>query len=195
MKIIAHRINTINELRNLPAEYGVEIDVRGWGKDLVLNHEPLEPGDRLNDYLAECGSDRFVIFNIKESGIEAHVHDLAKKHHIKDYFLLDVEFPYLYRAARAGESRIAIRYSEDESIETVLKYRDLADWVWIDTITKLPLSPEIAKKLDGFKLCLVCPQRRGRPKDIAPYRQELEQSGIKLSAVMTSKKHFIDWTR
>lgn len=193
MIIVAHRVNSIKDLNSLPPDFGVEIDVRGWGKDLVLNHEALEPGDLLEDYLRVCNPNRFVVFNIKEAGIELRIHELAKKFQIKNYFLLDVEFPYLYRAAREGEKRIAIRYSEDESIETVLKYKNLVDWVWIDTNTKLPLDASIAKQLKGFKLCLVCPERWGRPEDIKPYRDRLAELGIKLDAVMTSAKHAAQW--
>jgi hypothetical protein len=193
MKIVAHRVNKISELKSLPDYYGVEIDVRGWGKELILNHEPLESGDSLDEYLKVAGPNRFVIFNIKEAGIEQMVHDLAAKHGVRNYFLLDVEFPYLYRAARAGERRIAIRYSEDEAIETVPKYKDKVDWVWIDTNTKLPLDAEVVEKLKGFKLCLVCPERWGRPGDIRKYREIMSKLGVKLDAVMTSVAHAKEW--
>ncbi|MCX6124399.1 MAG: hypothetical protein NTV34_06570, partial [Proteobacteria bacterium] len=119
MMIVAHRINRIAELQALPAEFGVEIDVRADGKKLILNHEPFMSGDLLEGYLQACEKDRLVVFNIKEAGIESEVHDLAAEYGIKNYFLLDVEFPYIYRAARAGERRIAMRFSEDESLETV----------------------------------------------------------------------------
>lgn len=193
MMIVAHRINKVAQVKKLDSSVGVEIDVRGWGKDLVLNHEPLEEGDLLDDYLAAAGSNRFVIFNIKEAGIEGQVHTLAAKHGIKNYFLLDVEFPYMYQAARAGERRLAVRYSEDESIETVLKYKGLVDWVWIDTNTRLPLDVDLVKKLQGFRLCLVCPERWGRPADIAVYQEKLSKLGVGLDAVMTASKYIDEW--
>jgi len=37
---------------------------------------------------------------------------------------LDVEFPYLYRASRLGERAIAVRFSEDEPIELIYKYKN-----------------------------------------------------------------------
>lgn len=193
MQVIAHRVNKISDLKTLPEEFGVEIDVRGWGPDLILNHEPLETGDRLENYLAACGPNRLVVFNVKEAGIEAKIHQLAETYHIKNYFLLDVEFPYLYRAARQGERRIAIRYSEDEAIETVLKYKNMVDWVWIDTNTRLPLDETSREQLRGFKLCLVCPERWGRPQDIKPYKDRLKTLGVKLDAVMTAKAYFSEW--
>jgi hypothetical protein len=191
--IVAHRLNKISDLTKLPKGVGVEIDVRANGRDLILNHEPFESGDKLDSYLAVCPKDALVVFNIKEAGIEDVVHKLALKHGIKNYFLLDVEFPYIYRAARAGERRIAMRYSEDESMETVLKYRGLVDWVWIDTNTKLPLDAATVKQLDGFKTCLVCPERWGRPQDIAKYRQTMKELGFAPTAVMTSLGTARDW--
>jgi hypothetical protein len=41
MIIICHRINTIEELKKIPKEYGVEIDVRGYGDKMVLTHDPI----------------------------------------------------------------------------------------------------------------------------------------------------------
>lgn len=194
MIIVAHRINTIAGLQKLDPKFGVEIDVRAHGKELILNHEPFEGGDLLSAYLSECDPSRLVVFNIKEAGIEAKVHELAAAFKIKNYFLLDVEFPYIYRASRQGERRIAMRYSEDEAIETVLNYKNKVDWVWIDTNTKLPLDQKTVRDLAGFKTCLVCPERWGRPQDIAAYKSEIKRLGLALDAVMTATKYADQWT-
>ena len=134
-----------------------------------------------------------MVLNIKEAGIEDEVLRLVRAHGVKDCFLLDVEFPYLYRAARKGERAIAVRYSEDECIETVIKYAGRVDWVWIDTISRLPLTPEVVRQLCGFKTCLVCPERWGRPQDIPVYRQQLAELGLRIDAVMTAQIHGADW--
>ena len=98
MEIIIHRVNTISELQSINPKYGVEIDVRAWGSDLVLNHEPFQDGEKLVNYLDEYHHGTIVL-NIKENGIEDHVlHLVRERSRIKSYFLLDVEFPYLYRA-------------------------------------------------------------------------------------------------
>ena len=97
-----------------------------------------------------------VIEAIKEAGIENEVLRLVREKGVEEYFLLDVEFPYIYQSSRKGERSIAMRYSEDECIETVLKYADKIDWVWIDTNTQLPLNEEIVDKLKPFNTCLVC---------------------------------------
>ena len=44
MEFIAHRVNTIEELRKVPKEYGVELDLRDFGERLILQHDPFIDG-------------------------------------------------------------------------------------------------------------------------------------------------------
>lgn len=198
MLIIIHRVNTIETLKELPNSYGVEIDVRGYGNQMLLTHDPIDDPskhDELEAYLRVFADKNmeFVVFNMKEAGYEQRVIDLAAQYGIpkEKYFLLDVEFPYLYRATRKeGIREIAVRYSEAEPIEAVeaqiVNGRPLLDWVWIDTNTMLPLNDTIVKKLSPFKTCLVCPERWGRPEDIDEYAKKIQSLNMKLDAVMTS---------
>jgi len=183
MEIVIHRINKIQELKAIPNNYGCEIDIRANGSSLILNHNPYESGDLLVDYNYKNG---LLVLNIKEAGIEQDVLNEVRKRNISNFFLLDVEFPYLYRASRQGEHAIAVRYSEDESIDIVKRYKEMVDWVWIDTNTKLPLDNESINELKNMKTCLVCPERWGRPNDISKYRNNMELLHFKLDAVMTS---------
>lgn len=192
MEIAVHRVNTVAQLRTIPARYGCEIDIRAAGSELVLNHEPYVGGDRLVDYLDEYRHG-LLILNIKEAGIEDAVLAAVRSRNISRFFLLDVEFPYVYRAARNGERAIAVRYSEDESIETVLNYREMVDWVWIDTNTRLPVDAAVAEHLKSFQTCLVCPERWGRPEDIPTYKTQLKNAGLKLDAVMTALQYAPQW--
>jgi hypothetical protein len=193
VEIIIHRVNTIRELKIIEAEFGAEIDIRAWNSDLILNHEPFQDGEKLIDYLDEYKNGTLIL-NIKEDGIEDEVLRLVRERpQIKSYFLLDVEFPYLYRASRQGERNIAIRFSEDESIETVENYIGMVDWVWIDTNTKFPITKENNTTLDNFKKCLVCPERWGRPEDIANYRRKMLSYGFVLDAVMSSSDYKNNW--
>ena len=193
LELIIHRVNTINELRDIPKEYGTEIDIRACGSNLILNHEPFQSGELFGDYLDKY-THGTLILNIKEAGIEDEVLRQVRLHRqIKSYFLLDVEFPYLYRASRNGESSIAVRFSEDESIETVEKYVDMVDWIWIDTNTKLPIDENNIPTLNKFKKCLVCPERWGRPSDIEKYKKILYNLNFNLDAVMTGKKYAKIW--
>ena len=193
MEIIIHRVNTISELKKISPQFGAEIDIRAWGSELVLNHEPFQDGEKLIDYLDEY-SHGILVLNIKEAGIENEVLRLVRERsYIKSYFLLDVEFPYIYRASRQGEQNIAIRFSEDESIETVKKYVDMVDWVWIDTNTRFPVTKDNKTTLDQFKKCLVCPERWGRANEIEIYKQKLDSAGFEIHAVMTSLEYQSTW--
>ena len=202
MLIICHRVNKIADLKGTPREFGVEIDIRGYGKKLLLNHDVInypEEYDELENYLKEFNH-AFIIFNIKEAGIEQQVINLAEKYKIKNYFLLDVEFPYFFRATRKDNFRkIAVRYSEAEPIEFTIAQtingKAIVDWVWVDTNTQLPLNKEIYNKLKnaGFKLCLVCPERWGRAEDIENYINYMKENNIELDAVMTALKFAEKW--
>ena len=85
MEYIAHRINTIDELLKVPKNYGVEIDIRDFGKKLILNHDPFEDGDTLEDYL-EHYDHGTLILNIKSERIEYKVLEILNKYKIKKYF-------------------------------------------------------------------------------------------------------------
>jgi hypothetical protein len=192
MQIVAHRINTIKELKKISPVYGIEIDIRADGSRLLLNHEPFQGGELFINYL-EAYRHQLLVLNIKEAGIESEVLRLVRERGLRDYFLLDVEFPYIYQASRKGERNIAMRYSEDEPIEMTLMYRDKVDWVWIDTNTKLPLAQDVIQKLHGFKTCLVCPGRWGRSHDILDYRKKMNELGFSPDAVMTSPSDIFLW--
>lgn len=199
MKIIIHRINTVKQLNTIPPNYGVEVDVRAEGRQLILNHEPFQGGENLEQYLTAYRHS-FIIFNIKEAGIEHRVIELAKQYKINDYFLLDVEFPFIFKGAFGPgvpglQKRIAIRYSEAEPIEQTLLLKGKYDWVWVDTNTKLPLDEKIIEQLQGFKTCLVSPDRWGRPQDILPYRREMKKLNFKLDAVMVGSEYVSEWTK
>ena len=123
MEIIIHRINTLKELREIPQEYGTEIDIRAFGSNLILNHEPQQSGERFEDYLDEFKHGTLIL-NVKEAGIEDEILRLVRlRSQIKKFFLLDVEFPYIYSASLKGERAIAVRFSEVESIETIKRHR------------------------------------------------------------------------
>ena len=193
MEIIVHRINKLEELKNISPNYGVEIDIRSYGNELILNHEPYKKGDKFEDFLHEYKHGTLVL-NIKESGIENAVLSLIQKHrNVKNYFLLDVEFPYVFSALKNDIKNIAIRFSEFESIDTVMRFKGLLDWVWIDTFTKLPLNQNSINILKDFKTCLVCPERWHRAGDILLYKNQLKNMNFSLDAVMTSKDTIKLW--
>jgi hypothetical protein len=188
MEHIIHRVNLIDELKTIPKEYGCEIDIRTDGSKLILNHDPFKKGDSLIDYLDEYKNGTLVL-NIKESGIEEIVLEEVRKRNINSYFLLDVEFPYLFSASERGEKNISVRFSEKEPIENVSLLIDKVDWVWVDTITKSPINEDNVKILKKFNICLVCPSRWHRSYDIKPFIADLKKYQIYNNcSIMTSLK-------
>ena len=193
VEIIIHRVNTIKGLKQVHPQFGTEIDIRALGSKLILNHEPFLSGEKFENYIDEYQHGTLIL-NIKEAGIEDEVLRLVRlRPQIKTYFLLDIEFPYLYRASRQGERSIAIRFSEDESIDLAKKYSEKIDWVWIDTNTQLPIDRSTVPILNMFKKCLVCPERWGRPSDIREYKNLMNSLDFEIDAVMTCKKYIELW--
>ena len=192
MEIIIHKINKINELKKIPLKYGVEIDIRCYKKNLILSHEPSKTGDDLEKYLKNY-KHGLLVANIKEAGIEQKVLKEIKKFKIKKYFLLDVEFPFIYKSSRKGLKNSAIRFSEEESIDTVKKYINKLNYVWIDTFTKFPINKKNKKILDKFHKCLVSPDRWNRTKDIKKYIKIIKRNNIRIDSVMTSLSNVKKW--
>jgi hypothetical protein len=189
MRKILHRINTIAQLKNTPTKYGVEVDIRSWGKDLVIHHEPFEKGESFEKWL-EFFNHKTLILNVKEEGLENRIIDLMSNYNIQDYFFLDQSFPFLIKTTSSGESRCAVRVSEFEGIETAMSLSGKVDWIWVDCFTHFPLTLSNARRLqtDGkFKLCFVSPELQGRTdvNYIENFRREVESLGIKGDAVCT----------
>lgn len=185
MIIIKHRVNTVKELKETPEEFGVEVDIRTWGRDLILHHEPFEEGELLEDFLSNYNH-KFIILESKVERIEPKVIELAERYGIKDYFLLSVNPPFMWKLMKEGFTKMNVRFSELESAETCLLWKGKAEWVWVDTWTKLPLdrkSYDILKK--HFRICVVSPEILGRPHEIAGYRKFFSDNKMEIDAVCT----------
>ncbi len=188
--VIMHRRNTRQSLRETPSFYGVEVDIRSRGSELIVHHDAFAAGEPFADWLSAY-SHRLLILNVKEEGLEAALLKLMKDRHIEDFFFLDQSFPFLIRTARTGERRCAVRVSEFESIETALALADLVDWVWVDCFSRFPLSGDDAMRLQkaGLRLCLVSPQLQGRDpeQEIPTLRTFLRAEKIAPAAVCTKR--------
>lgn len=190
MKLISHRRNTIQDLNATPRKYGVEVDIRSRGEQLIIHHDPFVVGESFEDWIAAYQHGTLIL-NIKEEGLEARLIALMKLYGIDDYFFLDQSFPFLVKWAKAGEHRCAVRVSEFESIDTALTLTGKVDWVWVDCFTRFSLSNEDANRLNnaGFKLCIVSPELQGRDaeKEIPLLVKLLGERGIKADAVCTKR--------
>ena len=190
MLYIAHRINDIDQLEQIPSEMGVEIDIRSNGLDLILQHDPFTPGTQFNDWL-KCYQHQLIILNIKEEGLEERILNYLDEFNITNYFFLDQSFPFLVKSARQGEKQSAVRVSEYESIKTVKNLAGQVDWVWIDYFTKFPLNPSEVNELKqlGFQLCMVSPELQGYDPEIeiCKLANLFESTEIKLDAICTKR--------
>jgi hypothetical protein len=190
MKFIAHRRNTIEELKATPREYGVEVDIRSNDGKPIIHHDPLGFGEDFEAWLKNYNHSTLIL-NVKEEGLEAGLIELMKEHHITDYFFLDQSFPFLIKWSKLGERHCAVRVSEFESIETALTLAGKIDWVWVDCFTHFPLTGSDAKHLQevGFKLCLVSPELQGRSAELEiPLLADLlHERSIKPEAICTKQ--------
>lgn len=184
MLIVEHRKNTIEGLKAVPSHHGVEIDIRSCGNNLILHHDPFCEGTDFEEWL-EHFNHRFIILNVKEEGIEGRIQELIDKRDIKDYFYLDLSFPFLIKIMNKGQRNIAVRFSEYESIETCMLLAGKVEWVWVDCITKFPLTEENHRKLSRyFKICLVSPELLGMPREeIREIKKKI--SGMRVDMVCT----------
>ena len=171
---IAHRINTIQALKNTPSEYGVECDLRSDGNQLIVQHDPFQSGEKFTDYLARY-KHQFMIVNTKEEGLEESILEALSHHNIKDFFFLDLSLPYLVRYAKKGVKQIAVRYSSYEPLEFSLTFSGLVDWVWVDCFEGHAPDYEVLECLQqAFKVCLVSPELQGCPDNILAYKEALK---------------------
>lgn len=194
MEYIAHRINTIAELKKLPEEYGVELDLRDdLNGRIYISHNPFEAGE---DFEAYCKEYRHgtMILNIKSERIEHEVLTLMEKYQIRDYFFLDSSFPMIKLLTDMGVKQVALRFSELEGLDTIRNMAGRAQWVWVDCFTKIPIDRESFKELKalGYKLCFVSPELEGQEEKLAEYKEYIREQGIVFDAVCTKSYHIKD---
>ena len=188
MELILHRKNSIEDLCNTNKKYGVEVDIRSYGDELIIAHDPFSNFAYFKKWITfyDHGT---LILNLKEDGLEDKLLKLMESNNIQNFFFLDQSFPSLIKTIKSKEKRCAIRLSEYESIQTVLNLKGKIDWVWIDYFTKFPLdynSCSLLKKYK-FKLCLVSPEIQGYDEmETINLKKFLKQKNIIFDAVCTS---------
>lgn len=190
MKVIAHRRNTIESLGQTPVKYGVEVDIRSNGDELIIHHDPFVPGESFENWISAYRHGTLIL-NVKEEGLEERLITIMQSRGITDYFFLDQSFPFLVKYSRLGIHQSAVRVSEFESVDTALTLQGKVDWVWVDCFTRFPLDTAGARILQeaGFKLCLVSPELQGRPaeEEIPRLRQFLLDNAITADAVCSKR--------
>lgn len=188
--IIAHRRNSIAQIKNTPVNFGVEIDIRSHGNDLVIHHDPFTNAAKFDDWLAHYKHGTLIL-NVKEEGLEEACLERMKTFDIDNFFFLDLSFPFLIKTAKTGETRCAVRVSEFETIDTALTLAGKIDWIWVDCFSKFPIDKTQGRRLKdaGFKLCLVSPELQGRfdPVEIEQYRHIISDPSLAMDAICTKR--------
>ena len=190
--IIRHRVNSVNELNAVSIDQGVEIDLRDSGGRLIIAHDPFSDGEDFETYLRHYRHG-ILILNIKSERIEYRViEEIRKVGTVSSYFFLDSSFPMIRALISQGEKNIALRFSEFESLESVLLLSGKVEWIWMDCFTRMPLTPSTyrAIKNAGFKICAVSPELQGHSSEfISSYVRDLKT--YQIDAVCT--KHPDIW--
>lgn len=195
MEFIAHRINTIAQLRELDPQYGVELDLRdGLDGRIYIQHNPFEPGDDFECYLKEYHHGTMIL-NVKSERIELKIMDLLKQYAVSRYFFLDSSFPMIKLLADRGEVNIALRFSELEGLDTIRNMAGKARWIWVDCFTRLPIDRDSYLELKrlGYQLCMVSPELQGQPEKIEIYRSALAKNEIYMDAVCSKIQYIGKW--
>lgn len=185
MEFIAHRINTLKELKELDTSYGVELDLRDdLNGRVYISHNPFEPGEDFEEYLKHYHHGTMIL-NVKSGRIEHKILELLKQYDIQNYFFLDSSFPMIKLLSDLGEHNIALRFSELEGLDTIRNMAGKAKWVWVDCFSRLPIDKQSYQELKnmGYQLCMVSPELEGQPEKLSLYREQLSQEGIVMDAV------------
>ena len=184
--VFSHRVNSIEQLKNVPETFGIELDLRSEGDRIIVTHDPFTKGEDFEIYLQHY-KHAGIILNTKEEGLENRLIKLMKRSGIDNYFFLDLSLPFLVKTVKSGCSKVAIRFSEYEPLEFVKKFEGLAEWVWVDCFTKNLLTPETYAHLHPhFKICIVSPELQGHPIEwVSDFRNSFDKFVI--DAVCTKK--------
>ena len=195
MEYIAHRVNTVEELRALPEQYGVELDLRDLPDGMIyIAHNPFEGGENFEDYLKEYHHGTMIL-NIKSERIELKILELLKKYNVQNYFFLDSSFPMIKLLTDMGENNVALRFSELEGLDTIRNMAGRAKWVWVDCFTRLPIDRNSYQELKnlGYTLCMVSPELEAQPEKLEEYRDYLKTEEIVMDAICTKAYNIEKW--
>jgi len=185
---IAHRVNHLNEI--IAADVfstadGIEFDIRDTGGEIIVQHDPFLDGQLFTEFLKFCPSNKFYIVNIKSEGIEQRAIADLKAQGITQFFLLDCSIPMMIKLGKMGERRLAVRFSEYESLSTVEAMAPFVTWVWVDVFTQMPLTSFLETSIRnlGLKVCLVSPELQGQQEKLMDYKLLLAKRGVSIDAV------------
>ena len=192
MQYIVHAVNSKEKLKKIPNNFGIEVDIRFRDNELVMGHDLNDCQNKLEEMLENYQHSLFVA-NIKDSGVESLVIQTLINYKISNFFLLDVEIPYLVKNLNLYGSYLSTRFSEYENISNSLNLVHKVKWIWIDTFNKLPIETKDISILKNFTSCLVSPSRWGRLSDIENYTNQLKNLNYFPDYVMVDEEEIQIW--
>lgn len=215
--LISHRINTLDASSAavlFSSADGIEFDLRDSNGELIVQHDACSRnkfpesrtretaasagtefqqrnGQLFSEFLTYCPTNKFYIVNIKAEGFEELAIQMLTDAGIHTFFLLDCGMPSIVRLGRKGERRMAVRFSEYESFETVIAVAPFVSWIWIDVFTRLTFTKEHATRAKelGLRLCLVSPELQGQPEKREEYLTFFKDTDIHLDAICTKQRY------
>lgn len=183
-----HRVNKSAHLKNIPESYGVEVDLRQWGKEIIVEHDAFVQGESFEEWLSYFRHN-MVILNIKSEGIEMRaVRMLLETCPEAKYFLLDQSFPFMVKSILGKSLVSGIRVSDIESFDQAIQLSP--KWIWLDchfgdwSFLKVALPGAWQR---GIHTCLASPDLHGRrvEQEMTQIKKILSETNLKPSAVCT----------
>ena len=194
---ISHRINYLDTAAvNIFNECdGIEFDIRDSKGQIIVQHDAFKEGQLFSDFVKHCPTNKFYIVNVKSEGIEYDAIKILEEHNIYNFFLLDCSIPMIIKLGKSGETRIAARFSEYESIYNIKALRKYIQWVWVDVFTIIPITYDIFKTIKNLnlKICLVSPELQGQNDKLNKYIEYLKDNKIQLDAVCLKQFNRSSW--
>lgn len=169
-ELIKHRVNKIEELRSLDnVSLGCEVDLRSDVHrvgHLILSHDPWGNGEPFEDWIRCYREKRMngpLIINTKEDGLENAIIKQLELYGVSNYFFLGTSTPTIFEWTKNKTcNKFSVRLSSIEPLESILKFRGIAEWIWLDCFDAKPLPYiENLKEITGLKVCLVSPELQG----------------------------------
>jgi hypothetical protein len=181
-------------LNTIPPEYGVEIDVRDYNGEVIIEHDPFIGGLKLIDYIIHYRHS-FLIVNVKSEGIENEVIKILGDRLIRNYFFLDSTVPVMVKLGTTSKIHIATRVSEFEPLSYANAMSRIASWIWLDCFNNIPIDSREFQDLKnmGYKICIVSPDLQGRGHDIDKYCLHYLQNQMIPHAICAKIQNIESW--
>ena len=188
MIIIKHRVNNSKNLNKLNINYGVELDLRSYNKDIYLHHDPFKKGEKFKNWIKKYNH-KLIVLNVKEEGLEGRILKILKRNKIKNFFFHDQTFSTLLK--NMNKTKVSVRFSEYEGLKKINKLFKKIKWLWLDNFNEIKIEKSFYSflKKNNVKICIVSPElvNKRRLSEIKKIMTFSKRNKIKFDAVCTKK--------